>query len=61
MKNENVYYVKRLRLLTFLVNKGFRDYEVVPDPTSRKGFNWFMFQYSEELNEALKEYFAQFK
>jgi hypothetical protein len=61
MKSENVYYVKRLRLLNYLVNKGFRDYEVVPDPTSRKGYNWFLFEYTDELADALAEYFAQFK
>ena len=58
--NEKIYYVKRLRLLNFLIQKGFRDYEVVPDPTSRKGYNWFLFKYTDELHAALEEYFGQF-
>jgi hypothetical protein len=60
-KNERVYYVKKLRLLNFLVQKGLRDYEVIPDPTSRKGYNWFVYRYTPELHEALEEYFSQFK
>lgn len=60
MNNDNIYYVKRLRLLNYLVGKGFRDYEVVPDPTSRKGYNWFLFEHTEELQQALDEYFARF-
>lgn len=61
MKYGDTYCVKRMRLLYFLVNKGFRDYEVVPDPTSTKGYNWFLFKNSEELEAAVEEYFAQFK
>jgi hypothetical protein len=59
MAHDKIYYVKRLRLLNFLVNKGFTDYEVVPDPTSRKGFNWFLYEYTDELHEAITEYFEQ--
>lgn len=59
--NERVYYVKKLRLLNFLVQRGLRDYTVIPDPTSYKGYNWFVYKYTPELHEALEEYFSQFK
>lgn len=61
MNNENIYYVKRMRLLIYLTSKGFRDYEVIPDPTSRNGFNWFIFKRTPEFDAAIDEYFAQFK
>lgn len=57
MKNKT-YTVKRLRLLQFLVNKGFRNYTIIPDPTSTKNYNWFVFENTEALEEAVKEYFA---
>jgi hypothetical protein len=56
--NKDVYVVKRLRLLQFLVNEGFKEYTVIPDPTSNKGFSWFLFNRSPELEAALEEYFA---
>jgi hypothetical protein len=61
MNTENIYFVKRLRLLNYLIARGFRDYEVIPDPTSHKGYNWFMFKRTPEFDEAVNEYFAQFK
>lgn len=61
MNNEELYYVKRLRLLNYLIQKNFRDYEVIPDPTSNKGYNWFVFKRTPELNKALEEYFEQFE
>lgn len=60
MDNENLYFVKRLRLLNFLITKGFRDYEVIPDPTSHKNYNWFVFKRTPEFDAAINEYFAQF-
>lgn len=60
MTNENIYFVKRLRLLNYLISKGFTNYEVIPDPTSKKGYNWFMFKRTPELDAAVEEYFAQF-
>ena len=60
MTNENYYFVKRLRLLNHLISLGFRDYEVIPDPTSKKGYNWFMFKRTHELDRAIEEYFKQF-
>ncbi len=59
MKHNSTYTVKRLRLLQFLVNKGFKDYTIIPDPTSTKNYNWFVFENTEALEEALNEYFSR--
>ena len=60
MKNENLYFVKRLRLLNYLISLGHRDYEVIPDPTSHKGYNWFVFKRTPEFDKVVEEYFKQF-
>ena len=60
MDNEQIFYVKRLRLLNKLISLGFTDYTVIPDPTSHKGYNWFVFKRTPEFDEAVNEYFAQF-
>lgn len=59
MNNEKLYFVKRLRLLNYLITKGFKDYEVIPDPTSHKGYNWFVFERTPEFDAAVAKYFAQ--
>lgn len=61
MNTDNIYYCKRLRTLNFLISKGFTDYEVIPDPTSHKGYNWFIFKRTPEFDKAVEEYFSQFK
>lgn len=53
--------VKRVRLLQYLVEKGFRDYEIIPDPTSNKGYNWFIFKHTPELKEVVDKYFENLK
>lgn len=58
MAENKQYIVKRLRLLQWLISKGFKDYTVIPDPTSTKKYNWFVFEQTEALEEAVKEYFA---
>lgn len=60
MNNDELYFVKRLRLLNVLISKGFRDYDVIPDPTSKKGYNWFVFKRTPEFDAAIEEYFGQF-
>lgn len=60
MNNEKVYYVKYLRMLNWLITKGFRNYEVIPDPTSHKNYNWFVFERTPEFDRAVEEYHAQF-
>ena len=61
MNTDELYYCKRLRTLNHLISKGFTEYEVIPDPTSKKGYNWFLFKRTPELDRAVEEYFAQFK
>lgn len=61
MNTNELYYCKRLRTLNFLISRGFTDYEVIPDPTSHKGYNWFVFKRTPEFDKAVEEYFAQFK
>lgn len=61
MNTEKLYFCKRLRTLNFLISRGFTDYEVIPDPTSKKDYNWFVFKRTPEFNAAVEEYFAQFK
>lgn len=60
-KLDKIYIVKRIRLLNFLISKGFKDYEIIPDPTSTKKYNWFIFEDSEEIRAAANEYFEQRK
>jgi len=56
--DQNTYIVKRLRLLQYLVDRGSKDYTIIPDPTSTKNYNWFVFKATEELEKAVNEYFA---
>jgi hypothetical protein len=60
MNNDRIYYIKRLRMLNWMIEKGFRDYEVIPDPTSHKNYNWFVFERTPEFDKAVEEYHAQF-
>lgn len=52
------YTVKRMRLLKYLIDKGFSKYEVIPDPTNPK-YNWFLFENSPALEMAIEAYFAE--
>jgi hypothetical protein len=61
LKHGKYYTVKRSRLLQFLKENGFTTYKVIPDPTSTKGYNWFLFTNTPELEECLEKYFSQFK
>lgn len=60
MNTEQNYYVKRIRLLSYLLEHGFTKYEVIPDPTSKKGYNWFVFKRTPEFDKAIEDYFARF-
>lgn len=59
--NNKKYICKRLRLLFFLVDRGFTKYEVMQDPTTTKNYNWFIFENSDELQKAVAEFFAPTK
>lgn len=57
MRTETLYVCKRLRLLSYLVDLGFNEYTIIPDPTSTKGYNWWLFIKTPELEEAIARYF----
>jgi ribulose bisphosphate carboxylase small subunit len=60
-KHSREYYTcKRLRLLQYLIERGFEPYTEMPDPTNYK-MRWWLFKGTVELDEAIDEYFAQFK
>lgn len=56
LKHGEVYCCKRLRLLEYLLDKGFKPYATTPDATNWKYKNW-LFTNSEELEMALDNYF----
>jgi predicted aspartyl protease len=58
MHKSTHYTVKRLRLLKYLIDKGFSNYEVIPDPTNPK-YNWFLFENTPQLEEAIEAYFSE--
>lgn len=59
MKHGPTFTVKKLRLLQFLRKKGFTKYKIIPDPTTTKNYNWFIFKNSDALEAAIKEYFSK--
>ena len=63
--NKTVYknmIVKRLRLLQYLVDRGYTEYKIIPDPTTTKaGYNWFVFKNTPELQRVVDEYFLNLK
>ena len=58
MKHGNYYTCRRLRLLEYLLNKGFEPVRTVPDINNWRFKNW-LFENSPELEEALTEYFSK--
>ena len=56
LKHGEVYCCKRLRLLEYLLSKGFQPYTVIPDSQNWKYKNW-LFKNSKELEIALDNYF----
>lgn len=52
------YYCKRLRLLDYLIRKGFRAVGTMPDANNPRYKVW-KFENSPELEKALAEYFAE--
>lgn len=58
LKHKREFYTcKRLKLLKFLLDRGFEPYETIPDP-SNWHYNWWQFKNSPELELAIDEYFA---
>lgn len=60
MERYNTYTCKRMRLLTFLMDKGFMPFVTLPDKDNPSYRVW-KFHYSDELQEALDEWFGQYK
>lgn len=56
MKHGEIYTVKRLRLLEYLLNKGFEPYTTIPDSQNWRYKNW-LFNNSPELESVINEYF----
>ena len=57
LQHKNKYYtVKRLRMLEYLMNKGFEPLHTMPDPSNPK-YHWWKFENTVELEEAVTEYF----
>ena len=52
------YTAKRLRVLKYLMDKGFKPCETIPDPTN-PFYNWWQFKNTPELQVAVEEFFAQ--
>lgn len=59
-KHGEYYTCKRLRLLQFLMERGFEPETSMPDPNNLK-YKWFKFQNSPELEDTLDEWFSQYK
>ena len=60
IKHGETYCCRRLRLLEYLLNKGFEPYATVPEPENYKYKNW-LFHNSEELEETINTYFKKLK
>lgn len=58
---EKQYYIcKRMRMMSYLVEKGFTYEATIPDMTNPK-FSCWLFRSSPELQEAIDDYFAQIR
>lgn len=60
IKHGETYCCRRLRLLEYLLNKGFEPYKTIPDSQNWKYKNW-LFNNSPELESTITEYFANRK
>ena len=60
MKHGKYYTCKRMRLLEYLLRNGFEPESTIHDPNNIK-FKWGLFRNSNEVEEAIDEYFARFK
>lgn len=54
--DKQYYYCKRLRLLEFLINKGFNPIRTQPD-IRNPSYKVWVFDKTEELDKALNYYF----
>lgn len=56
LKHNEVFTCKRYRLYTYLIDKGFEPFLVLPDPFNSKYRVW-QFKNTPELETALEYYF----
>lgn len=56
----NVYVCRRMKLCSFLLNKGFNYTKVVPDKYNDK-YNCWLFPMCPEIMLAVEEYYSQVK
>lgn len=57
MKHTQEFYTcKRLRLLQYLLEKGFEPATTVPDPSNYR-YNMWLFKNTESLQQTVEEYF----
>jgi hypothetical protein len=57
--HKNPYYtVKRLRMLEYLMDKGFEPVKTIPDPINPH-YKWWLFTNSPELEKVVTDYFAK--
>lgn len=56
MKHGEIYVCKRMRMLNYLMNKGFTPTDTIPDPLNPR-FRWWKFTNSSELEAVIEEYF----
>lgn len=57
-KHGEIYICKRLKLLQYLMEKGFMPDHDMPDITNLK-YKWWVFNNSPELEDAIDEYFGK--
>lgn len=58
-KHKNYYYeCKKLRLLQYLLEKGFEPEKTIPDPTNWRYKHW-LFVNEPSLEDAIDEFFAK--
>ena len=60
LKHNEFYSCKRLRLLQFLMERGFMPESEIPDPTNIR-YKWWIFRNTPELEIAIDEYFERYQ
>ena len=51
------YYCKRIRMLEYLIGKGFKPYATLPD-IHNPAYKVWAFEWNDALDEAMNEYFS---
>lgn len=56
-KNVGTYVCRRIKLFSYLSERGFKPFRVVPDKTNDRFVVW-LFDKTDELLEVVEEYYA---